>query len=167
MPGPNLITALRGFKVRLSTLDNFLVAHGKPHGTNTGTIPPIYKYDDEGNATDEVSELLRAQAKGAASNSDADSLKRILLVIPSVEGHDYSPWAYIAYSYAQVYAHRHVTPQDPSEQIPQGFEELRQDILNYSSSPDYEHEGLIGLFIVITEGRVGQTPSELRQRYQV
>lgn len=60
MPGPNLITALRGFKVRLSTLDNFLVAHGKPHGTNTGTIPPIYKYDDEGNATDEVSELLRA-----------------------------------------------------------------------------------------------------------
>jgi hypothetical protein len=86
--------------------------------------------------------------------------------MPSVEGHNRS-WVYIAYSYAQVYAHRQITPQDPPEQIPQGFEELRQDILKYSASPDDENDGLLGLFIVFTECRPGLTPPELLERYQV
>lgn len=34
MPGPNLITVLRGLKVRVSTPDAFLRANGKPHGTD-------------------------------------------------------------------------------------------------------------------------------------
>lgn len=164
MPGPNLITALRGFKVRISTLDKFLVAHGKPHGTNTGATPPIYEYDDNGNATEEISELLRAQVK-AAGNSDGSGLNTILLVIPSVEGHDCSYWAYVAYSYVQIYAHRHITSQDPPEKIPQGFEELRQNVLKYSL--DYKDEGLVGLFIVFTEGRPGRTPPEILKRDQV
>lgn len=165
MAGPNLVTALRGFKIRTSTLDKFLIAHGKPHGTNSGTIPPIYKYDDNGNATDEISEVLRAQIEAVAGKSSSPAT--VLLVMPSVEGHDPSSWAYVAYSYAQVYAQRHITPQDPSEQMPQGFEELRQDVLKYSSSSEENDEGLVGLFVVITEARTGPTPSELLERDQV
>lgn len=165
MAGPNLVTALRGFKIRTSTLDKFVIAHGKPDGTKCGTIPPLYKYDDEGNATDEISEVLRARTEAFAGKSS--SLTTVLLVMPSVEGHDHSSWAYVAYSYAHIYAQRHITPQDPSEQMPQGFEDLRQDVLGYSSSPEEHDEGLMGLFVVLTEGRVGSIPPELLERDQV
>lgn len=165
MPGPNLVTALRGFKIRTSTLDKFLIAHGKYHGIKSGSIPPIYKYDDNGNATDEISEVLRAQIEAGAGKST--SLATVLLVMPSVEGHDHSSWAYIAYSYVQVYAQRHINPQDNSEQMPQGFEELRQNVLRHSSSSEESDEGLMGLFVVVTEGRVGSVPPELLERDQV
>lgn len=150
MPDPNMITVLR---VLTDTLDKFLVPHGFPRGTDTGAVPPIYKYDDNGNATEAISELLRAQVRLAAGDSDSSGLERILLVMPSVTGHDPSSWVYIAYSFTQVYAHGHITPQEPPEQVPQGFEELRHDILKYSAHPDDENEGLEGLFIVFTEGR--------------
>jgi hypothetical protein len=156
MAGPDLVTALRGFKIRTATLDKFLIAHGKPLGTNSANVPPFYDYDDNGNATDEISAVLRASC-GVAT---------VLLIMPSIEGHSPSSWAYIAYSYTHIYAQRHITPQDPLEQKPQGFKELRQDILKYSSSSE-DDEGLMGLFVVITEARPGPTPPELRQRYQV
>lgn len=175
MPGPNLITALRGLKVRIATLDKYLMAHGMPDGTNNGSIPPFYKYDDRGNATEEISELLRAQARAAAAtanndnnNSESNSrLDSILLVIPWVGGHDSSPWVYIAYSYHQVYAHRQITAQDPPEEMPRGFKELRQEILKHSASPDDGDEGIVGLFVVFTEGRPGRLPPALLERYQV
>lgn len=156
MAGPDLVTALRGFKIRTATLDKFLIAHGKPLGTDTAYIPPAYDYDDNGNATDEISEVLRSFS-GIAS---------VLLVMPSIEGHDRSSWAYVACSYAHIYAQRNITPEDPAEQIPQGFEELRRDVLKYSSSSD-EDEGLMGLFVVLTEERAGPTPPELRERWKV
>ncbi|CAN8099968.1 unnamed protein product [Discula destructiva] len=156
MAGSNLVTALRGFKIRTSTLDKFLVAHGKPHGTNSGTIPPIYKYDDNGNATDEISEVLRAQIEAVAGKSS--SLATVLLVMPSSR-------AYVAYSYAQIYAQRHINPQGHSEQMPQGFEELRQDVLKYNTNSEDNDEGLMGL-VVITECRAGPTPTELLERDQ-
>ncbi|KAH8779759.1 hypothetical protein F5883DRAFT_689331 [Diaporthe sp. PMI_573] len=150
MAGPDLVTALRGFKIRTATLDKFLIAHGKPLGTNSGNIPPFYDYDDNGNTTDEISAVLRASS----------GLATVLLVMPFVEGHDPSSWAYVAYSYAHIYAQRHITPQDPSEQMPQGFQELRQDVLKYSSSSE-DDKGLMGLFVVITEARPGLTLPEL------
>ncbi|KAG8159399.1 hypothetical protein KVR01_011060 [Diaporthe batatas] len=153
MAGPDLVTALRGFKIRTTTLNKFLIAYGKPLGIDSAYIPPAYDYDDNGNATDEISEVLRANS-GLAS---------VLLVMPSVEGHSRSSWAYVAYSYAHIYAQRNITPQDPAEQIPQGFEELRQDVLKHSSSLE-EGEGLMGLFVVLTEDRPGPTPRELQER---
>ncbi|KAG8165338.1 hypothetical protein KVR01_005613 [Diaporthe batatas] len=72
---------------------------------------------------------------------------------------------YVAYSCAHIYAQRHVTPQGPDEKVPQGFKELRQGVLNYSSSSEGD-EGLMGLFIVITEARPGPTPPELQERWQ-
>lgn len=156
MVGSNLVTALRGFKIRTATLDKYLIDRGKPAGTNSATIPPYYDYDTNGNATDEISEVLRASS----------SISSVLFVMPSVEGHDRSSWAYVTYSCAHIYAQRHITPQDPDEQVPPGFEELRQDVLKYSSRSE-EDEGLMGLFVVITEARPGPTPSELRERGQV
>lgn len=165
MPGPNLVTALRGFKVRTSTLDKFLIAHGKSNGTDSGAVPPNYTYDDNGKATDEISEVLSAQLQAVAGKGS--SLATVLLVMPSVEGHSRPSWSYVAYSYAHVYAQRHITSQDPLEQIPEGFEELRQDVLRYSLSSEENDEGLVGLFVVITEGRPGPCPPELLEREQV
>ncbi|POS75144.1 hypothetical protein DHEL01_v206459 [Diaporthe helianthi] len=156
MGGQNLVTALRGFKIRTATLDKYLIDRDKPAGTNSATIPPYYIYDANGNATDEISEVLRASS----------SIASVLLVMPSVEGHDRSSWAYVAYSCTHIYAQRHITPQDPTEKVPKGFEELRQDVLKHSSSLE-EDEGLMGLFIVITEARPGPTPPELRERWPI
>lgn len=122
-----------------------------PHGIETGAMPPIYEYGNKGNATDEISELLRAQVKAAAADSanggtgdSSSSFDSILLVTPSLEDHDRSAWAYIAYSYAHIYAHRQITAQDPSEQTPKGFEELRQDVIKHSTSLGHPDEGLQG-----------------------
>ncbi|KAK7741834.1 hypothetical protein SLS53_004899 [Cytospora paraplurivora] len=174
MTGPTLITVLRGFKVRTSTLDNFLIANGHPNGIQTETFPPIYKYDyDNGVATDEISEVLRAKVRAAAaaasmpSNSGtAINTTGILLVVPSVEGHTDSAWSYVSYSYAQVYAQRHITAEDPSEQVPPGFQELRQEVLGHSSVPDHGDEGLLGLYVVATKERAGLVPAGLRERYK-
>lgn len=163
MPGPNLITVLRGFKVRTSTLDEFLVANGKAHGIQTGTLPPLYTYDDNGNATDEISEVLRSRVQ-AAGGTDTTG---VLFLVPPVEGHDHSAWAYISYSYSQVYAQRRITTEDPPERVPPGFEELRRKILGYSSSPDCKDEGLIGLYIVLSEKRASSLPAVLKERYNV
>lgn len=88
MPGPNLVTVLRGLKVRVSTMNAFLVANGKLHGTDAFSFVPFY---DSG-TPDEISALLREKA-----GSD-----EILYVVPSVEGHDRSSHVYVAYSYLHV-----------------------------------------------------------------
>lgn len=165
MAGPNLVTAHRGFKIHTSTLDKFLIAHGKPKGTDSGAVPPNYTYDDNGNASDEISEILCGQMQ--AITGKCSSLTTVLLLMPSVEGHSRSSWAYVAYSYAHIYAQRHITPQDPLDQMPQGFEELRQDVLSYSSNSKEDGEGLMGLFVIITEGRAGPVPPELLERRRV
>ncbi|ROW07016.1 hypothetical protein VPNG_06647 [Cytospora leucostoma] len=172
MTGPTLITVLRGFKVRTSTLDNFLIANGHPNGIQTGPSPPIYKYDyDNCVATDETSEVLRAKVRAAAASMPSDSgtatnTTGVLLVVPSVEGHTDSAWSYVSYSYAQVYAQRHITAEDPSERVPPGFEELRQEVLGHSSHTDHRDEGLLGLFVVSARERAGMIPAVLRERYK-
>lgn len=148
MPGPNLITVLRGLKVRVSAMDAFLRANGKPHGTDGSSFVPFYNSE----TPDEISALLRAKA----GSGD------ILYVVPSVESHDRSPHVYVAYSYLHVFAQRCITANDPADKIPQGFEKLREEILK--SGGDGE-EGLVGLFVVYTD-RPGPNPPELKARYQ-
>lgn len=159
MPGPNTITALRGFKVRISTLNAFLVANGKEHGAEEG-FPPFY----DGPDPDDISALLREKV---AINESGENTDGILYVVPSVEGHDRSPYAYIAYSYVHVYAQRRITPESPPEQVPRGFEELREEILAYSKDREENQEGLMGLFIVFTDERPSPDPPELQERYRV
>lgn len=148
MPGPNLITVLRGLKVRVSTIDAFLRANGKPHGTDGSSFVPFYNSE----TPDEISALLRAKA-----GSDD-----ILYVVPSVESHDRSSHVYVAYSYLHVYAQRCITANDPADKIPQGFEKPREEILKFGGDGE---EGLVGLFVVYTN-RPGPNPPELKARYQ-
>lgn len=86
---------------------------------------------------------------------------------PSVEGHDRSSHAYVAYSYVHVYAQRRITPDVPPEQVPVGFEELRQEILGYSKDREEIGEGLMGLFIVFTDDRPSPDPLEVQERDEV
>lgn len=164
MPGSNTITALRGFRVRLSTLDKFLVANGKVHGAENG-FAPLYDFDKP-EGPDEISALLRAKSGGGSG---------MLYVVPAAEGHDITPYVYVAYQYRHVYSQLRITPQDPPEQpVPAEFEQLRQEILRYrASSGDGasqgvdEEDGAMGLYIVYTGGRSAPIPPELRERYKV
>lgn len=164
MPGSNTITALRGFRVRLSTLDKFLVANGKAHGAENG-FAPLYDFDKP-EGPDEISAILRAKAGGGSG---------ILYVVPAAEGHDVTPYVYVAYQYRHVYSQLRITPHDPPEQpIPAEFEQLRQEILSYrenagdgSSQGNDQEDGAMGLYIVYTEDRSAPDPPELRERYKV
>ncbi|KAG8156357.1 hypothetical protein KVR01_013809 [Diaporthe batatas] len=146
MPGPNLITVLRGLKVRVSTMDAFLRANGKAHGTDGTLFVPFY--DSE--TPDEITALLREKA---GSND-------MLYVVPSIESHDRSTHVYVAYSYAHVYAQRCVTADDPTERIPGEFEKLQEEILKFGAG---DEEGRVGLFVVYTD-QPGPDPPELAER---
>lgn len=146
MPGPNLITVLRGLKVRVSTMDAFLRANGMPDGIEERMSVPFY----DKQTPDEVSALLREKA-GSAD---------ILYVIPYIEIHNQSSHVYVAYSYVHVYAQRCITPDDPTDKIPEGFENLREDILQHGGD---DEEGRVGLFVVYTD-RPGPDPPELEER---
>lgn len=165
MPGTNIVTALRGFRVRLSTMDKFLVANGNLHGTLNG-MPPLYDFEKP-EGPDEISALLRAKAGGGSG---------ILYVVPAAEGHDETPYVYVAYEYRHDYSQLRIIPQDPPEQpIPAGFEQLRQEVLGYrtvsggdgASQGVDEEDGVMGLYIVYTEERNAPSPAELQERYKV
>ena len=148
MPGSSLVTVLRGLKTHVSTMNVFLIANGKPHGTGGFSFVPFY---DSG-TFDEISSLLRAKA---GSNE-------ILYVVPSVEGHDRYSHVYVAYSYFHVYAQRCITVNYPADKIPEGFGSLRGEILKSGGD---DEEGLVGFFVVYTN-RLGPDPPELEERYQ-
>ncbi|POS70923.1 hypothetical protein DHEL01_v210682 [Diaporthe helianthi] len=164
MPGSNTITAVRGFRVRLSTLDKFLVANGKAHGAENG-FAPLYDFEKP-EGPDEISAILRAKAGGGSG---------ILYVVPAAEGHDVTPYVYVAYQYRHVYSQLRITPQDPPEQpMPAEFEQLRQEILGYRASVGDggcqgvdQEDGAMGLYILYTEGRSAPNPPELRERYKL
>lgn len=136
MPEPNLVTVLRGLKVCASTMDAFLIANGKPHGTDGSSFVTFY----DGDRTDEI-----------------------LYVVTSVNGHDRSSHVYVAYSYVHVYAQRYITTDEPAEKIPEWFGKLPEEILKFGGD---EEEGLVGLFVIYTEERSGPDPPELEERYK-
>lgn len=158
------ITALRGFKVRPQTLDKYLAANGDTEGTGDGHHPPYHQFDDNGVASHVMSNILRSRVTAIGSDGDSNG---ILVVVPAVYCHNRSPWVYVAYSHVFVYSQRHITADSLPEQVPRGFEELRQEILGYSSSPNQGDEGQMGLYIVFTFDRQIPLPAELQQRGRV
>ena len=164
MSTQNLVTALRGFKVRPQTFDKFLAMHGDINGTENGRDPPEYEYNNTGTASDKMSEILRARATAIHSSSDSSG---IVVVVPSGYPHDRSPWVYVAYSHIFVYAQRLIPTDDFEKEAPQGFEQLRQEILDCSFGLDSPNEGLMGFYIVTTGGREGLLPAELLERRKV
>lgn len=88
---------------------------------STGTHPSITLRNPK--APDGITTLLRAKA-GVGSG--------VLYVVPSADGHDVTPYVYVAYQYRHVYSQLRITSMDPPEQpLPAGFEELRQEVLGY------------------------------------
>lgn len=158
------VTALRGFKVRSQTLDNYLAANGDTTGTKDGSSPPYYQFDNDGVASHDMSNILRSRVTAIGSNDDSSG---ILVIVPSVYSHCRSPWVYVAYSYAFIYSQRLITAESLPKEVPRGFEELRQEVLGYSSSPNQGDEGQMGLYIVCTYDRQTPLPAELQQRGRV
>lgn len=91
----------------------------------------------------------------------------ILVAVPSAYPHDRSPWVHVAYSHTFVYSQRLIPTHDIRKKPPRGFEQLRQEILDCSSSPDASNEGLLGFHIVTTGGRSGPLPEELLEHRKV
>lgn len=161
-----LITALRGFKVRPSTLDLYVNMNGEKKGTSFGRYPPQYQFDDRGGASDAASNTLRERA--AALGGDSQDSSGILVVLPFFLPHDESPWAYVAYSYTFVYSQLHITTDSLPERVPRGFEELRQEMLeDCTSGSNLGDEGLMGFYIVRTDDQACPMPAELKNRYTV
>lgn len=158
------VTALRGFKVRSQTLDKYLAANGDTTGTRDGSFPPYYQFDNDGVASHDMSNILRSRMTAIGSNDDSNG---ILVIVPSVYCHCRSPWVYVAYSYAFIYSQRLITAESLPKQVPRGFEELRQEVLGYSSSPNQGDEGRMGLYIVCTFDRQTPLPAEIQQRGRV
>jgi hypothetical protein len=168
MSGQCLIIAFRGFKVRPQTLDKFLAMHGDIHGTENGKFPPRYHYDDTGAASDKTSDVLRSRATAIQNDSVGDN-SGIFVIVPSVYPHDRSPWVYVAYNHTFVYSQRLIPTEDFGKEAPPAFEQLRQEILDCTStgSRDEADEGLMGFYIVATGNRSGPIPAELLERRQV
>lgn len=153
-------TLLRGFKVSINTLDAFLDANGvyETYGTS-----PFYKDHPD---KDEISKLFYAKITQAGGTEDKN---RFRVMIPLMEGHGKSTVAYVTYAWLTVYAHREVLlDEDLPTVVPEGFEELRQEILSFGEKLEdrdkIADEGKMGLFLVhIHEIRGLYTPQEMRE----
>lgn len=126
--------------------------------------PVCYQYNNTGAASDKISNILRAAATAIDSNSDSGG---ILVDIPSLYPHDRSPWVYVAVSRTFIYSQRLVTTDDLQKEVPRSFEQLGQELLDCSASPDASNEGLMGFYIAAIGGRLGPLPTELRGRNKV
>ncbi|KAJ4329086.1 hypothetical protein N0V84_000445 [Fusarium piperis] len=137
-------TLLRGLKISINTLDAFLATNGvfETYGT-----PPFYKDHPD---KDEISKLFYTKITKAGGTADKN---RFRVMIPLMEGHGKSTVAYVTYAWLTVYAHREVLlDEDLPIAVPQGFEELRQEILSFGENVEDRDkivdEGKMGLFLV-------------------
>ncbi|KAI7783173.1 hypothetical protein LA080_012469 [Diaporthe eres] len=144
-----MITALRGFKVSPETLDKYLAEKGDCKGSDIGTTPPQYVFDDRG-ASDKASDIVRKRV--VTMGGDAKDSEDILVVVPFVKSRPPS-WVFVAYNYAFVYDQLLITTSFLPERVPQKFEELRQEILEYTPGSDLRDgsEGLMGFYVVRTD----------------
>ncbi|KAH6615784.1 hypothetical protein B0J18DRAFT_484457 [Chaetomium sp. MPI-SDFR-AT-0129] len=138
-------TVIRGFKVSVVTFDAFLDANNV---YETYGVPPFCKHHPD---KDPISKLLFAKISQYDSNADKNKFR---VLIPSIRGAEESNTAYIAYAWAAVRAHRELKMDDLPDEVPKGFEELRQEILAYGKDVDDEgkivDEGKLGIYIVVT-----------------
>ncbi|KAG6362092.1 hypothetical protein INS49_010321 [Diaporthe citri] len=150
-----MITALRGFRVRPETLDNYLAEKGDYKGSDIGTTPPQYPFDDRGAPSDKASNVLRKRL--VAMRGDAKDSSGIFVVVPFVMSQT-SSWVFVTYSYAFVHSQLLITTAILPEPVPRGFEELRQEVLEYTSGSNLgdDSEGLMGFYIVRTNLTGGQ-----------
>ncbi|KAK4141349.1 uncharacterized protein C8A04DRAFT_39184 [Dichotomopilus funicola] len=135
-------TVIRGFKVSVVTFDAFLNANNV---YETWGGPPFYQdHPDQ----DPISRLLFAKISQYDSNADKNKFR---VLIPSI----------------RVRAHRELKmDEDLPDEVPKGFEELRQEILAYGKDVDDEgkianeeelgiysniaDEGKLGIYMVVT-----------------
>lgn len=143
-----MITALRGIRLHTETLDNYLVMKGDYKGSDIGTTPPHYQFDDRGAPSDKASDILRRRM--VALGGDAKDSRDVLVVLP-FDNFQTSSWVYVTYSYAFVHSQLHMTAAVLEERVPRGFEELRQEILECSPDSNLQDDGLMGFYIVRTE----------------
>lgn len=119
-------TILRGFKVSIPTLDNFLRSNGVEE---TFGIPPFYQdHPDE----DKISKLLHRKLQEAGGTTGKNNFR---VMIPSDRGHSPSTLAYVTYAWVTFLSQREIRlAEDLPEEIPKGFEELRADVLSHKPS---------------------------------
>lgn len=167
MPSLGSTTLLRGFKVSIPVLDAFLAANRVPETFGT----PPFSRDHPDN--DSISKLLYSRITEAEGSADKN---RFRVVIPSRAPYNASRVAYVTYAWATVYAHREVDLEnDIPAEIPEGFEDLRQEILAHGDGVNGVHDsdkvpddGKLGVYMVYTfEIRGSITPTELLDRKKV
>ncbi|CAM1502299.1 Fc.00g042830.m01.CDS01 [Cosmosporella sp. VM-42] len=141
-------TILRGFKVSVAALDEFLMANGVEE---TLGAAPFYSHHPD---KCPISILLHKKITEAGGTADRNNFR---VIIPSREGTDLSTVAYVTYTWVQMYAQLELhLDEDLPVAIPAGFEALKTDILSYCDKIPREDkikdEGKMGLFAVYTHG---------------
>lgn len=124
-----VITVLRGFKIPVTILDRFLVAH---HAEPTDGDRPIFHRDKP----EAASRLLRAKLPAAARD---DPNVKVHIIIPYMESELLSTYPYVAYAWALVYAQHEIALAEelPSQARP-GFAELRREMLEHTDDGELE-----------------------------
>lgn len=166
MPSLGSTTLLRGFKVSITILDAFLAANCVPETFGT---PPFYRDHPD---HDSISKLLHSKITDLGGTAERE---RFRVMIPSRAPYNSSRVAYITYCWATVYAHREIDLEhDLPAEVPDGFEDLRQEILSSGDGVGLDDldkipdEGRMGLYMVYTfEIRGSFTPVELLDRKKV
>lgn len=139
--GP-FVAIIRGLKVHIRVLDEFLHNHGC-HSTQG--YPPFFEYKED---PDEFSTLLRSMLKGNHTKTR--------LFIPARSDHNHSNFGYIAWAYKIVYAQKEVClEQDLPADPPEGWDALKNEILSFSFSQDAISDttghGKTGVFVIVCE----------------
>lgn len=153
-----LITALRGFRVRLNVLHKFFLAHGLDESEDLcAPCPPFIDRETGEPEDDAAHRLLRSKV-----GSDT---KHIAVFIANLRSHGDARHAYIAYDWIFVYAQRQVKPEELSPTPPLSFARLREEMLEFGEQEEAEDAKYqTGLYIVVTERRSGQAIPEIQER---
>ncbi|KAH6894461.1 hypothetical protein B0T10DRAFT_536619 [Thelonectria olida] len=158
----NAVTVLRGFRVSVATLDAFLEANGIVE--TLGAPRYFHKHPDD----DPVSVLLYNKIVKAGGPEDKNKFR---VVTPLRRGVDLSRVAYVTYAWLCVYAHLELNlEQQLPEEIPKGFEALREGILSFAKEEPLDinkipNEGKMGTYMVFTGDPYGTYfPQEMEDR---
>lgn len=157
-------TLLRGFKISTALLDAFLADNCVP---GTFGLPLFYRDHPD---NDSVSKLLHSKIEDAGGTADKN---RFRVVIPSRAPYNCSTVAYVTHCWVTVLAHREIDlDNDLPAEVPEGFEELRQEILAFGDEIEDDDkipdEGKMGVYMVYTfEARGSFLPTEVLDRMKV
>ncbi|KAI5460400.1 hypothetical protein BGZ63DRAFT_424908 [Mariannaea sp. PMI_226] len=161
----SVTTILRGFKVSVATLDAFIEANGL---VETNGAPPFFhKHPDN----DPISALLYSKIAKAGGTADKNNFR---VLMPVKRGFGSNRVAYVTYTWLPIYAHLELdlVQQLPIE-IPNGFEDLREEILSFAQEEPLEYnkipnDGKMGVYAVVTGDGYGiYSPKELDDRVKV